>query len=138
MPYAVFPIDSLRRSYEPGYPKEFLIEPATVTAEFGTGAVRARPETSDAFRGWRCRIRNLLLADYTILDTTFYRVTVKRSVLPFEWTNPLTAETLVVRFWDKEPPRWEGVDQRSDLLVVQFALAECAGVTGVGYAGATT
>jgi hypothetical protein len=42
-----------------------------------------------------------------------------------------------VRFWDKEPPRWEGLEQRSDLLTVQFTLAECAGVTGIGYAGAT-
>jgi hypothetical protein len=136
MSYPIFPLDLLRRSYEPGWPQPFVLAAAVVATPLGNGRTRTRPECEDGFRGWRCRIRNLDGDDFTVIDT-FHRVTVRGCVDPFEWYNPLTGETIVGTFWRREPPAWSGVRDRPDLLVVQFAVIEAAGLTGAGYGGAT-
>jgi len=128
-----FPV--LTRASARGFPAEFVIDPGVVTAALGIGRPRVRREFQDAFRGWRDQRTNCSAADYAAFEI-FYRETVQRSVRPFRWRNPRTRERVVVRFWFREPPRWQRVAEHQVEWTVDFTLAECAGATGVGYGGA--
>jgi len=125
----------LMRASARGFPQEFVIDPGVAAAQLGNGRTRTRREWQDAFRGWRDRLINCSTADYAIFET-FYRVTAHRSVRPFTWTNPRTQERVLVRFWFREPPRWQRVVDHQIEWAVDFTLAECAGATGTGYGGA--
>lgn len=126
----------LSHEQDQGYPRETLIDGAVVTAPLGNGQSRTRPEASDAFRGWRCRIDQCIIADYTAFET-FYHTTVLRSVRTFRWRNRRTGEILRVRFSKTEPPRWRRVENHQDLWSVEFTLLDAAGVTGSGLTGST-
>ena len=126
---------ALTRASARGFPAEFVLDPGVSAAPLGNGRTRTRREFQDAFRGWRNRFINCSTADYTAFEA-FYRVTAHRSVRPFTWTNPRTAERVLVRFWFREPPRWQRVVDHQILWTVDFTLAECAGATGTGYGGA--
>ncbi len=119
----------------PGYPQEFVIDPALVTVPLGQGSTRTRVECQDAFRGWRDRVTNLAAADYAEFEE-FYRNHTKRSVRPFTWHNRRTGEDVLVRFWFREPPRWQRMPDHQTLWTVEYTVAEYAGATGTGYGGA--
>jgi hypothetical protein len=142
MSYSVFPIDFLTRSYEwESPPEEFIITDGIVHAALGNGMTRTRVEFQDAFRGWRCSIKNLSITDDTggcdyVLFEDFYWNTVKGGAEPFEWHNPLTGETQIVRFSSNDAPSWEMSEDNNQQAHLKFVVLECAGLTESGYTGA--
>jgi hypothetical protein len=78
--------------------EEYPCEPSdpTVRSKTSDGRPLARAGTGPILRTWRFTLRYLSLSDRTLLDT-FQFTTVKIGGEPFNWTEPLSGATHVVR-----------------------------------------